>query len=282
MSDEIIVGERERQRRLSGDSASREYVITGTQSERLARDAMLAYAPTHIAASDLSLLPRKSSQCQVDEIATGIYEGRMAWGSSGASQTTEQEDARASFDIGGLSIQRSTSITTVASYVPPDPENPEETLPAPNFHGAINVRENGEVGGVELPAQGSMVYSETWYKPVDVVNQTYIRNLMNLYLCVASGSFHGFNEGELLFLGAAGNLMPTGDLWQIDFRFGVSENRTDITVGNITDIEKRGWDYLWTYFEPVEDDEAMYVVRRPRAVYVEQVHEYRDFSVLGI
>lgn len=270
----IVIGEREKQRRLSGNSASREYIITGTESDLSAHAAMLGYAPTVMPTTTGKLLPRNLPQCQVDEIAQGIFLGRMSYGGSGgATETEDSDDAKASFDIGGLSIHRSTSIATVNSY---------GDSPVPDFHGCINVREDGEVGGVDLPAQGSMVFSETWHKAVADVTQTYIRNLMSLYLCVNSSTFRNFAAGECLFLGASGQLLPTGDLWAIDYRFGISINETGLAVGGITGIDKKGWDYLWTYFEPDEDDAAKYVVRRPRAVYVEQVHEKKSFAPLGI
>ena len=60
-----------------------------------------------------------------------------------------------------------------------------------------------------------------------------------------------------------------------------SPNQTGLTVGDITNIDKKGWEYLWVYFEDKEDSAAKMLVKRPIAVYVEKVYEDGDFSQLG-
>ena len=57
---------------------------------------------------------------------------------------------------------------------------------------------------------------------------------------------------ECLFLGAAGSKRGADDPsslklrragWEITYRFAASPNRTGITVGEITGIAKKGWEY---------------------------------------
>lgn len=45
---------------------------------------------------------------------------------------------------------------------------------------------------------------------------------------------------------------------------------------------KEGWHYLWVRYEDDEDATARTLIKKPRAVYVEQVYYYGDFSLLGI
>ena len=61
-----------------------------------------------------------------------------------------------------------------------------------------------------------------------------------------------------------------------------SPNRTGITVGDITGIAKKGWEYLWVRYEDAEDSTAKTLVKRPVAAYVEKVYESGDFAALGI
>ena len=87
--------------------------------------------------------------------------------------------------------------------------------------------------------------------------------------------------GECLFLGASGSKRGEED-WEITFRFAASPNRTGITVGDITGIAKKGWEYLWVRYADAEDAAAKALVKKPVAVYVEKVYEDGDFSGLGI
>jgi hypothetical protein len=72
---------------------------------------------------------------------------------------------------------------------------------------------------------------------------------------------------------------PTED-WEIAFKFAASPNATDLTVGDITRIEKKGWEYLWVRYADAEDEETL--IQQPVAAYVEQVDEYGNFALLGI
>jgi hypothetical protein len=49
---------------------------------------------------------------------------------------------------------------------------------------------------------------------------------------------------------------PTED-WEIPFKFAASPNATDLTVGDITGIEKKGWEYLWVRYADAEDEETL-------------------------
>jgi len=50
----------------------------------------------------------------------------------------------------------------------------------------------------------------------------------------------------------------------------------------IVGIAKGGWQYLWVLYEDEEDADAKRMVKRPAAVYVEQVYREGDFGELGI
>jgi len=86
---------------------------------------------------------------------------------------------------------------------------------------------------------------------------------------------------ECLFLGAAGAKRGSGD-WEITFRFAASPNVSNLTIGAITGIDKKGWEYLWVRYADQVDDGAKALVKRPVAAYIERVYEYGDFNLLGI
>jgi hypothetical protein len=83
----------------------------------------------------------------------------------------------------------------------------------------------------------------------------------------------------VLFQGASGSQRGQED-WEITFSFAASPNATDLTVGDITGIEKKGWEYLWVRYADAEDEETL--IKQPVAAYVEQVDEYGNFALLGI
>ena len=53
-------------------------------------------------------------------------------------------------------------------------------------------------------------------------------------------------------------------------------------VGNIGGIFNRGWEYLWVRHSDDEDSDAKVLVKRPTAVYVEELYRCRNFALLGI
>ena len=55
-----------------------------------------------------------------------------------------------------------------------------------------------------------------------------------------------------------------------------------LTVGSITGISKKGWEYLWVLYEEAEDATAKALVKVPVAVYIERVYEEGDFAGLVI
>jgi hypothetical protein len=124
-------------------------------------------------------------------------------------------------------------------------------------------------------------FSETHYLDDAVVTEPYKGTLFSLTGKVNSGAFRGFAAGECLFLGAAGTKRGQGD-WEITFRFAASPNVTGLTIGDITGIAKKGWEYLWVRYADAEDAAAKALVKKPVAVYIEKVYEEGDFSLLGI
>ncbi|HQL55478.1 MAG TPA: hypothetical protein PLQ87_12285, partial [Phycisphaerae bacterium] len=66
------------------------------------------------------------------------------------------------------------------------------------------------------------------------------------------------------------------------FRFAASPNVTNLTIGDITGINKKGWEYLWVRYADSEDTVAKALVKKPIAVYIERVYDDGNLSLLGI
>ncbi len=152
---------------------------------------------------------------------------------------------------------------------------------APDYGGAIGVTPNG-VEGVDavVPA---FVFSETHYFDTSIEALT----LRDLTGTVNADVFRDFDPGEVLFEGAEANYRSDLAKWEVVFYFRAGKNRTAangnaLTIGSITNIDKKAWDYLWVRYEPTNDATAGCIVQTPVAVFVETVYESGDFSLLGI
>lgn len=70
--------------------------------------------------------------------------------------------------------------------------------------------------------------------------------------------------------------------WEITFRFAALPNKTGLTVGDITGIAKKGWEYLWVLYSEEEDTTSKRLRKVPVEVHIEKVYEDDDFADLQI
>jgi hypothetical protein len=184
-----------------------------------------------------------------------------------------------SFDTTGGTAHVNVSKATVRSYGLNDDE-------APDYFGAIGVNGDSVEGCDVVVPQFS--FSVTAYVPRALVTSAYRRVLFGLTGRTNDKPWNGFEEGEVLFLGAQGSVRGY-ELWEIQFKFAASPNRLAdspagfLYVGRSTlNVEKRGWEYLWVRYADVVDGAAKAIVRRPASAYVERVYDAGDFDLLGL
>ena len=168
-----------------------------------------------------------------------------------------------SFNTSGTSQHVGTSISTRgASSI--------NGQPVPNYGGAINVTANGGEGlDITVP---NLTYSETHRYTPSTVTAQYVATLASLTGTVNNQPFLGFAAGEMLFTGASGSYNDY--LVSITFNFEIQAN--SVVFG----LAKAGWDFMWIKYDDVLDEAAGVTVKQPRAVYVEQVYPYGNFSLL--
>jgi hypothetical protein len=250
---------------VSSDNAtiSSEYIIEGTDDE-FAAEAALGSATSLIAGGLI-----KKEVSITDRLSEFAWAGEVSWGKF---EPKETGDSSFSFDTGGGTQHITQSLATVASYAPPGKT-------APNFKGAVGVSD-GSVDGVDITVP-IYNFNETHYLDVAIVDAAYKLTLFDLTGTVNSLSFKGFAAGEVLFQGASGSLRQH-DQWEISYKFAASPNATGLSVGDITGIDKGGWDYLWVRYREEDDASAKTLARRPVAAYVERVYPLKDLNLLGI
>jgi len=245
------------------------YVLDGTSDDVTARDLLLSSTP-----GTYDGLVR--DECSLEPIFVDTVNDAGKWECSvryvkPEYQEPEVGESSFSFDTGGGTQHITQSLQTIASYA--------ASGTPPDFQGAIGVTHDSVEGvDITVPVYN---FSETHYLADTVVTEAYKQTLFQLTGKVNNAPFKGFAAGEVLFLGASGSKRGEED-WEITFRFAASPNRTGLTVGSITGIDKKGWEYMWVRYADGEDEVAHAMVKKPVAVYIEKVYELGDFTQLGI
>ncbi|MBN2581477.1 MAG: hypothetical protein JXL80_00305 [Planctomycetes bacterium] len=251
----------------TGANASVEltYTIRGTDDDTVAKAQLLIDSP-----ATYDGLVRQSAEIEPVD-GRDLWNGTVRYGVAKPAERPETGDSSFSFDTGGGTQHITQSLQTVAKYA--------ASGTAPDYGGAIGVTHDSVQGvDITVPVYN---FAETHYLADAVVTLAYRGTLFRLTGKVNNAAFKGLDAGECLFLGASGSKRGEED-WEITFRFAGSENKTGLTVGEITGIAKKGWEYMWVRYEDAEDDTAKALVKKPVAVYIEKVYEDGDFSGLGI
>lgn len=153
---------------------------------------------------------------------------------------------------------------------------------APDQKKAIGVDSNG-VNGVDVVVP-QLQWQESYDVPNAYVTSAWIRGVAGVTGTTNNASFRGFEAGEVLFVGCSGSQewddQKGRGPWSLSFRFVASKNVTGETIGDITGVAKKGHEYLWVRYEDAVDSNTL--LKKPKAVYVNQVYRPADFSALGI
>lgn len=250
-----------------GENASAElrYVVRGTDSD----------ADAYAAAKDASPIAYAGlyrQTIQLERIADDTWEASVQYGQRPPANQNETLPDLSSyeFDTTGGTQHITQSLHTRRRY---------GVQIAPDLRGAIGVTKDG-VEGVDITVP-VFHFSETHRLPDAVVTPWYVNTLFSLTGTVNDAPFRMFQAGEVLFLGASGSKRGM-DLWEITFRFAANPNVSGLQIGEITNIEKQGWDYLWVRYTDWVDEYSNLLVKKPVNVYIEQVYRSGNFMLLGI
>ena len=242
------------------------YVVLGAVDEAEVRTLALAQIPTAYQG-----MYRKT--VTLDERLNASTWKVVAAYEAPEPQQQDNPEPTFAFDTGGGTQHVTQSIQTIGRYGP---------SASTALGGAIGY-DGQNVAGVDITIPVYQ-FSETHYLAPSYVTQGYKTTLMGLTGAVNSATFRGFQAGEVLFMGASGTRrgVDTDDRWEIAYKFAASPNQSGMSVGSISSIQKRGWDYLWVQYGDDVDATAKVLIKKPIAVYVEQVYPFASFAGLGI
>lgn len=252
-------------------SVELQYIIKGTADADTALATLQSTAPSsYTVGSD----QYDRQTVSIEPESEDLWNGTASYGSEEATGggTGAIGDSSYSFDTGGG--QQLITQTAPGTYTP---YSATGSSGAPDFKGAINF-DGQNVNGVDIIIP-QYQWTETHIKGTDSISSSYKQSVAALTGKVNGSAFKDFSAGEVLFLGASGTRTGT-EKWSITYKFAYSPNQTGIVVGDITDIDKGGWQYLWVLWKDKSGDDQ--IVKVPKAVYVHDIYQSGDFSVLAL
>jgi hypothetical protein len=225
----------------------------------------------------------------VEYLGDDAWQLEVTYTKEGAEDPEQPDPLRRtrSFDTGGGS-QHITQAQPSAEFTQGEQRFWTGSPAAPNMNGAIGV-DGDSVNGVDIVVP-ALTWTETYDVPHQFITSQYIKNLSRVTGTVNNAEFRTFPAGEILFLGASGSQEWDSDKgegpWNLSFKFTQSPNAGPgktlpaLTIGDITNIEKDGHDYMWIRYEDAVDSETL--IKKPKFVYVNRVYRRENFGQLGL
>lgn len=243
-------------------SATKHYTMTGTTDESTVSTLILSSTPT-------TYLGLSRIGYTLNPLSDDIWDIYVKYG--------RKEVWSVQFDTTGGTQHLQASYATPGAYF-------AAGVTAFSCNGSIGVTKDS-VEGIDV-ATSQFGFTVTRQIPVGDLTDAYLLDLVDLtgkvndavWIFFVQGVTLTFQPREVVFNGATVGTKNTDDEWQLSYKFSVSRGATGLTVGEITGITKAGWDYLWVYFS--EDTDAGRLIKKPRAVFVEQVYLEADFNLL--
>lgn len=261
MPGTIVEFVRSRATTMAGKASryERHYRVHGTDDEDEAMSLLVAEAPITATIGGQLLADATYELGDLDE---GMFEASVQY-----RKRTNPGESRYNFEIAGQSQHISYSRQTVQAV-----------------GGTVN--DNGQAIGFDgETVQGCDIivptynWSETHVFLASSITQAYRDMLFSICGTVNNNGFKGRAAGEVLFLGCSGNERDDS-LWEINFRFSAAPNQTNLAIGGLTGINKKGWEHLWLYF--AGGIATQRYIKKPVAAYVERVYDYTNFAGIGI
>ncbi|MGE3806553.1 MAG: hypothetical protein AB7K24_17950 [Gemmataceae bacterium] len=246
------------------------YVVTETEDDAVVRSLVEATIPAFYNSKPFQ-------SYRIVHLGGGVWEVEVRYGKK---EPKQPGDWSFHFDTSGGSAKIFQSLNTTAYVAPGDDEI--------DFQGAIGVTDDGgtrKVEGVEITVpQFSFTATRTLSNPI---NPAYLNALeqktgkvnSDTVILLVDDVSYTFLPGELKFENATGGKKSSED-WEITIKCSAARNRTGIQFGDITGVAKKGWEYIWVYYEDAEDTNTL--VKKPRQVMVEQVIEETTLGELFV
>jgi len=180
----------------------------------------------------------------------------------------ERKNALNEYTFRGSTTGGTQRLTTAKQHIATFP-----AAGAPDYKGAIDVQ-GDEVRGVDVVIPSGK-FSYSFKFPSGVVNEAFLIKFAKYTGQTNSKAWHGLEPGEALFLGTDAGDGSNAEA-TVDFNFAISQNIVNATIGDITGVNKKGWEVAWALFK--RDVDGGKPIVKPERIYVERVYDSFDFA----
>lgn len=263
---------------LGSDSGSITYLVRDDAGGNVSADDAIA-AAVAVAPSTFDGLPAKDAKAQ--ELFTNIWDVTILYSLGdppGKRPQPDTGDVDYEFDVGLESIHIQQSLATVSAYIAPDLTSAGIAGP-PDFGGAINVTADLKVEGTDILVPTAR-FTLRYRAPNANVTDVYQKTVEGLVGTVNDATFRGRDAGTLLLAGVTGS-RHNAEAWNLAFQFSYRPN-VDVTIGDIENVQAKGWEHIWVMYLPKKDEDAQQVIKKPAYAYVEQIYREGDFGDLAL
>ena len=244
-------------------------------------EALISPANAYTAAYGHMTSNRSFDGCKAKNltIETGGDAAQRVWNFSIDYSTTGElggDDGTAQTVVGTLRFSTKGGSTHINKSLQTRVKLPNQNISnaAPDFKGLINVQDNTPAGvDIQVPCLHVDVTAKL---STSRVTSNWLATYYNLTGKVNSDALWGFPAHTLIFRGVDGSTDGSGTC-SLTFSFDFSPTVTS-SYAPFSQVEKRGWEYLWVHNTLTTDSTAGVTVATPDGLYVEQVYEEASFS----
>ena len=261
-------------------SAEIKYLVRKHTTKQAAIAAVLDVAPaTYGANGEIQFKEVRFSGYNQGDVEVTAYYGSD--NSLYADDTTEGE-ATMSFDCGGGTKHVTHAIKQWRIINGNTPsESDDDANGGIGWNGKTG--SEAEFAGVDVPT-ADMQETYTKLIPVSKLTATYKKAVANLTGKVNNASFKGYDAKEVMFLGMSYTAPVKGQKKVLaTYNFRISMKETSIKIsGQTYTVNKQGWQYVWARSQIANDPTTGKPKAQVDGVYISEVCETADFSVLGL
>ena len=247
-----------------------QYLVFGVTTEEEALTAVHGKAPAESKGLPLDSIEIDTRETNDTFRVNAIYrEEEVDVGDSGGDD--DDETPTESFDCGGGTKHLLYSFGQKKVYGDKDAGG------AIGWNGKSG--DDCEIAGVDVP---TAQLRETYTKPMRVSKLTtaFKRKVAGLVGKVNSGSFKGWNAGEVMFLGMSYSTpAKKAKKVTVTFNFAIQPNESGVRIAGKS-VTKKGFEYVWAISKTVASSGSPKL--EVEGIYVDQVCEYASFSGLGL
>lgn len=259
-------------------SATYKYLVEGAEDEKNAILAVLASDEVPKGIDNIATISNVEMDERVNETTYKVNVNYSSTEQDSSDSDNDDEDAEPtmSFDTSG-----GTSTINFAKWQKALKDGSPEVGLAINWNNKMG--DDCEVKGVEIVMPS---LRETWTKTVSTStanNTSFKRKIAKLTGKVNSRKFKGWDEGEVLFLGASFTADESKKKTTVTYSFSIRFNEVVTVEDTGKKYDKYGHEYVWVIPGTHADKKENFKIKvEAEGVYLARVYDYADLNELGI